>query len=378
MHMRYLLALATLPALVATAQAQGPVQPPPPPTPPPSATAPAAPVQAPTSTTVEVAPAGAPETPATPAAPPPAGNETLSPDFGAPAATLGATPDVIDGVMPKVPGSDALPSLDGPVGLLRVSSAEVGAPLQLRMGLTGRVFGASSFLIENDQDLRLQGGLSIGFTPVRFLELFASVSGSANRNRRVCTTNAAGATTCASEAGRNDPEVIKSYGDLTFGSKFAYPLSGGVSAGGEIGLRLLSSVSGLSFNPDATSVWLSGLTSWDMRQMGVPIRTHLNLGLYFDNSDAVQSYRGVSRPSKAVSQFAYGIAKDRVRGALAGEFVIPNLGPKLSLVPFLEYHLEVITAAPIRPSTTTGPRPASPTRRRGWGPPAGTTVTSSG
>jgi outer membrane protein OmpA-like peptidoglycan-associated protein len=245
------------------------------------------------------------------------------------------------------------------VGLLRVSAAEVGAPLQLRMGLSGRFFSKDSFLIENDKDLRLQGALSIGFTPVRFLELFASVSGSANRNRRVCQDVAAtpagpggvppampARTVCNSEAGRNDPEVIKSYGDLTFGGKFAYPLSGGISAGGELGLRLLSSVSGLSFNPDATSVWLSGLTSWDMRQMGVPLRTHLNLGLYFDNSDAVQAYKGVSRPSKAVSQFAYGIAKDRVRGALAAEFAIPNLGPTVGLSPFLEYHLEVITAAP--------------------------------
>src|SRR4051812_14923817 len=348
MHMRYLLALAAVPVLAAAAQAQAPVEPPPPPTPPPSATAPVSPAPAPTP---PPAPSPAPaETPAASAPGPGAaapGNETLSPDFaGPPAATLGDAPEAVNGVLPPVPGADALPTLDGPVGLLRMSTAEVGSPLQLRVGLAGRIFSADSFLIDGDKDLRLQGALSVGFTPVRFLEVFASVTGSANRNRRICTTSAGGTTTCYSEAGRNDPEVIKSYGDLSLGSKFAYPLSGGVSAGGELGVRFLSSVSGISFNPDATSVWLSGLASWDLREtVRAPLRLHMDLGLYFDNSDAVQSYKGVSRPSKAVSQFAYGIAKDRVRSALALEWVVENLGA-VTLRPFVEYHLEIVTATP--------------------------------
>src|SRR6185369_3335974 len=173
-----------------------------------------------------------------------------------------------------------------------MSTAEVGSRLQLRMGLVGRMFGADSFLIDGDRNLRMGGTLAIGFTPVRFLEVFGSVSGSANRNRRICSTTTSGATVCSSEAGRNDPEVIKSYGDVSLGSKFAYPLSGGVSAGGELGVRFLSSVSGISFNPNATSVWLTGLASWDLRDnLRTPLRMHVDLGLYFDNSDAVQSYK---------------------------------------------------------------------------------------
>ena len=39
--------------------------------------------------------------------------------------------------------------------------------------------------------------------------------------------------------------LIKSYGDLNLGTKFAYPLAGGVSAGGELGVHFLSSVSGI-------------------------------------------------------------------------------------------------------------------------------------
>src|SRR5688572_21935547 len=124
MHMRYLLALAAVPGLMAVARAQGTVEPPPPPTPPPPTAAPA-----PTPAAPAPAVPGQEGPPPTAAPVPPApGNETLPPDFAAPAATLSSTPDVIDGVLPKIPGSDALPSQDGPVGLLRVSAAEVGAP----------------------------------------------------------------------------------------------------------------------------------------------------------------------------------------------------------------------------------------------------------
>jgi outer membrane protein OmpA-like peptidoglycan-associated protein len=347
MNLRYLLALAAVPALAAVAHAQAPVEPPPPPTPPPSAAPPVAPAPAP-------APAPILEAPATPAAPAPgaapsaphAGDEPLAPDFSSPpAATLTDAPEAVNGVLPPEPGADAAPTFDGPVGLLHMSTAEVGGRYQLRVGLMGRMFGADSFLIEGDENLRMQGALSVGFTPVRFLEVFGSISGSANRNRRICLTGSGGSTVCNSEPGRNDPEVIKSYGDLSLGSKFAYPLSGGVSAGGELGVRFLSSVSGISFNPDATSVWLTGLTSWDLREsVRAPLRLHLDLGLYFDNSDAVQSYKGVSRPSKAVSQFAYGIAKDRVRGAFGAEGVFVT--SVVQIRPFTEYHLEIVTATP--------------------------------
>jgi outer membrane protein OmpA-like peptidoglycan-associated protein len=306
----------------------------------------------------------------------------MAPGYAAepPVANLNTTPDVVNGVAPPIPGSDALPSLDGPAGLLRTSAAEVGAPLQLRVGLAGRYFSASDFLIDGDRDLRLQGALSLGFTPLRFLEVFAAVSGSANRNQRICTERAGG-TACVSEPGRNDPEVIKSYGDLTLGSKFAYPLSGGVSAGGELGVRLLSSVSGISFNPDATSVWLSALGTYDMRDgLNLPIRLHLNVGLYFDNSAEVQNYRGISRPSKAVSQFAYGIARDRVRGALAAEGILPIPTNRSVVVrPFAEYHLEMVTSdadptfadfmSPIcRPNATpmTGGTPCRDNRDQQW------------
>jgi outer membrane protein OmpA-like peptidoglycan-associated protein len=335
MTLRYLTGIAALPVFLATAWAQPAPQPAQPAVEPPAPPPTVERAPAPPTATPAPAPSRAPRL-VEPAAPPPslpaAADEPLEP-----AATLSqAAPEVTTTSMPRPAGSDALPTTSGPAGLLRLSTAEVGAPLQLRVGVTGEYFQSDSFIIQGDRNLRLAGGLALGFTPVRYLELFASISGTANRNRR--DTN---------EVGRSDPEVIKSYGDLTLGTKFAYPLGGGVSAGGELGVHFLSSVAGISFAPSATSVWLNGLSSWDLRKAAdVPVRLHLSLGLYFDNSGQVQNYTGVSKFSRAVSEFAYGIAKDRVRTGLGAEWMASNVTAWLGLRPFIEYHWEVVTAEP--------------------------------
>jgi outer membrane protein OmpA-like peptidoglycan-associated protein len=240
--------------------------------------------------------------------------------------------DEVTTPLPPEPGSEVLQSSAGPIGLPGMSTAEAGAPGQLRLALTGQYMRTSNFILQGDRDLRLMGALAVGFTPRRFFEIYASASSSANRNRR------------SSETGRSDPEVIKSYGDLALGGKVAVPVKGGLSVGGEVGLRLLSSVSALAFNPAATSPWLTGLCSWDLRGSGAPIQLHLGWGFLWDNSPALADYRGVSRTSRAVSQFAYGIAHDRMRASLGAEWLIEQIAA-VGVRPFVEYHLELIAGA---------------------------------
>lgn len=299
------------------------------------------------------APAPAPAPPlASPAAPPVTAGPAaapLAPSFVAADTSLAAStaPGAEAGADEAVERpSDALPSLTGQVGLFRLSAAEVGRPGDLRIGFHGEYFSASNFLVESDsgntgdRNLRLQGALMLAFTPLKMLELFGGFIGSANRNRRLCDD----AGNCTPEMGRSDPDVIKAYGDILLGSKFAYPLSGGVSAGGELGVKLHSSVSGLSVDPDATSLWLSGLATWNARTVAdLPLRVHLNLGLYLDNSYNLQEFGNVGLASRVVSSFAYGMGRDRFRTGLGAEWAF-DLGQGLSLRPFGEYHLEVITA----------------------------------
>ena len=191
--------------------------------------------------------------------PAPAKVEIEAPAESAPApkAVVSETDERPRGFVPQL-------SLGGSVGLLRMGSAEVGGVAQLRLSLHGEYFTGSNFLVQSDapaasdRDTRLQGALTFGITPVEHFEIFGAVLGSANRNRRLCGSDPiTGAEVCTSEANRTDPELIKSFGDLILGAKLAYPLAPGFSGGAELGIRMMSSITGISFSPDSTSLWLS-------------------------------------------------------------------------------------------------------------------------
>ncbi|MGA9653679.1 MAG: OmpA family protein, partial [Polyangia bacterium] len=259
-----------------------------------------------------------------------------------PAAVEGETDDRPRGFAPQN-------SLAGSVGLLRMGAAEVGRLWQLRLGLHGEYFSTTKMLVENsdltnggDSNTRLQGALTFGLTPLDFMEIFGAVLGSGNRNTRCLQ---ASQPQCVSEAGRTDPDIIKAFGDLILGTKLAYALPSGFSLGGELGLRFMSSVSGLSFSGDSTSVWINALASWNLQavQPKLPLRAHLNVGVYFDNSyDLVNYPAGTTIVSRYVSSFGYGLGKDRVRLAFGLDAPLADLLDGLSLRPIAEYHLDYI------------------------------------
>jgi outer membrane protein OmpA-like peptidoglycan-associated protein len=246
-------------------------------------------------------------------------------------------------------------SLAGAVGLLHMSSAEVGPVGQLRLGLHGEFFTGSNVLVQRvtppggDRDTRLQGALTFGITPIHYLEIFGALLASENRNHRICGTDSTGQEVCVNEPNRTDPDVIKSFGDLILGAKFAYPLAEGFSAGGELGIRMMSSITGISFSPDSTSLWLSALATYDLKPQlkDVPLRFHLNIGYYVDNSGNLQNYDAAktSAVTRYVSKFAYGISGDRFRLALGADAPFGELTEGFSLRPLIEYHFEYLTGS---------------------------------
>jgi outer membrane protein OmpA-like peptidoglycan-associated protein len=228
-----------------------------------------------------------------------------------------------------------LPSLAGSIGLFRLSTAEVGPRNHLRVALHGEFFSSSDFLIQGDDNSRLQGGFTFGFTPHRNVEIFGAMLTSSNRNRR----------NRALEAGARDPELIKSFGDLVLGPKVAMPLSRGVNLGFEAGLKFLSSISDLSFSPSSTSLWLGPLLSLDLRPISnVPLRFHVNANYYVDNSDNLHDFSDVPIETKEVAMFAYGIAASRFRAGLGIDAPLEKLTRAVPLQPFAEYHAEIVTA----------------------------------
>ncbi len=233
-----------------------------------------------------------------------------------------------------------------------MGSAEAGRLWQLRLGLHGEYFKTTKMLIENsdlrnggDTNTRFQGALTFGLTPFEFMEVFGAVLASGNKNTR-CRSDRT--DICVSEANRTDPEIIKAFGDLVLGTKLAYALPKGFSIGGELGVRFMSSVSGLTFSGDSTSVWFNALASWNFQALEpkLPLRAHLNAGMYFDNSYKAPPYlASTTLYSRYVSSFAYGLGKDRVRLALGLDAPVADLIDGLSLRPMAEFHFEYITAS---------------------------------
>jgi hypothetical protein len=90
-------------------------------------------------------------------------------------------------------------SLAGAVGLLRMSSAEVGPVGYFRLGLHGEYFTASNFLVKRDsppggdRDTRVQGALSFGITLSTISSYLARF-----RPRRIATGVSVGRTRAAS------------------------------------------------------------------------------------------------------------------------------------------------------------------------------------
>ena len=239
-----------------------------------------------------------------------------------------ASPAVANG------GSDSfLPTLNGPIGLYRVTSAEVGPKDHLRLALHGEYFSSSELLVSGDQDKRLLGEFTFGFTPHKNIEIFGGLMSSSNRNTR------------APEQGRRDPELIKSFGDLVLGGKVALPVAPGIDVGFEGGFKFLSSISDLSFSADSTSFWLGPLATVDLRTLAdVPVRFHVNANYYADNSRNLHNLDDptVTQPTKWVAQFAYGMGASRFRTAVGVDALFDKI--PIPLQPFLEYHAEIITA----------------------------------
>jgi outer membrane protein OmpA-like peptidoglycan-associated protein len=251
-------------------------------------------------------------------------------------------------------GDDAatyLPSLNGPIGLYHMSTADVGPVHHLRLALHGQYSSSSNLLTNPDKDTFLGGTLTFGFTPIRYLEIFGGMLTSSNRNVRV------------SEAGRSDPEVVRAHGDLIVGPKLAVPIATGTSLGFEAGLRFLASDSGLSFSPSATSAWLGPLATLDLRPLaGVPLRLHVNANYYFDNSRKVYGDLTATPQSLQAAKYAYGVGASRVRLAAGIDAPLEKYTGPVPLRPFAEYHAELITAnadpalASVTPMDGPGPR----------------------
>src|SRR5450432_3104552 len=230
-----------------------------------------------------------------------------------------------------------LPSLMGPIGLYHLSTAEVGPVNHLRLGLHFDYFKSAGFLVGGDENSRVDGSFSFGYTPHQYLELFGAMLTSSNRNVR----------SAIGEPPRRDPELIKSFGDLVLGGKTALPVARGMTFGFELGFRFLSSISDLAVSPSSTSLWLGPLFTVDLRPINdTPLRFHASANYYVDNSKNLINLNDptISPFSHEVASFAYGIAESRLRFGVGVEVPLEQVTAPVPIDLFGEYHAEIVTA----------------------------------
>jgi len=245
-----------------------------------------------------------------------------------------------------------MPINGGSIGLFNTTLPDVGGKYTFRFRLHTDFFRKSDFMYQGDTHARVRGAVTIGFTPLKFGEIFFSVKSSANRNQRP-------------QDNRQDAEAVFALGDIDFGIKGAHRFKNGIGVGGVTGLGLLSGSDRL--RTSSVNFWIDGLFAADLRYVTkkqVPVRLTANIGWILDNSLRVADYAAITdSTSREVSRFSLGGNHSRVRMRYAVDFPV-RLGKRrqFGIDPIVEWAWDVSTVkeeAFRQPNVTASPLPRS-------------------
>jgi OOP family OmpA-OmpF porin len=250
----------------------------------------------------------------------------------------------------RVPEGDlyervAASAVGGPVGLFRTLTGDAGRSNSFRVGLHFGVFLQRSFLISgndttpSDANARFTGDLTVSYTPWKYIEAYFALFNTSNKNERI-------------DPLRTDPEVILSLGDLAIGVKGRVPVARFFDLALHLGVRFLNGVNVITFQGDSTNFAVDAIGSFDVRHLHakIPLRFHVNIGYYLDNSLSILppgqcSLSTGNDPcirSRVVETFAYNLGTSRVRLALAAD--APIAIRSVGFQPLFEYHLDYAVA----------------------------------
>lgn len=170
----------------------------------------------------------------------------------------------------RVPLRLRAPAMAGPIGLDQVWSADPGAQgtIRLRLGLS--TFNASDWPVKGSDNQFTGTTFALGWTPIKYLELFANVRSTSNTNKG------------------EQPSLLQTQGDVTLGAKgggfFTDSLAGGLAAA----VHFLGGPGEAGIAGDATSFELRALFTADLqRKRDIPFRFLFDVSYYFENGRAV-------------------------------------------------------------------------------------------
>jgi hypothetical protein len=156
----------------------------------------------------------------------------------------------------------------GSTGGLYLEDPGIGLQGAVRVQLGLSMFSGGDFLYEGDDVERNEQSLSVSYTALDILEVFAAL-----QNRGV-TTN------------YPEPLALHAMGDLAFGAKVGWPLGDIFRVGGGLRFAFRNDVGPDDSTLDSTSIGLRVLAAADLQRLSspIPLIIRLNLDYLFDNS----------------------------------------------------------------------------------------------
>jgi outer membrane protein OmpA-like peptidoglycan-associated protein len=234
----------------------------------------------------------------------------------------------------------------GPVGGIYVVDAGSGAAPSFRLQAMTDLFVKKDYLYKGDKDRYTGGVLSLGITPIKYLELSAAVSTRANSNTK--TT----------------PEMLQAVGDLSFDVKGYYEPVDGFTFGADVMVNFLNGPGKVGVDFAGTSFTARANFALDLRKLAheVPLQLRLNAGYIFDNStemvEDLEDARynalvdlGLSNASSKYQEYRHLVRRDerlalginRVDRALiaVGAEVPLEVNKDFAIHPILEWELQM-------------------------------------
>jgi OOP family OmpA-OmpF porin len=219
-----------------------------------------------------------------------------------------------------VRGAPMAPGLNGGTGLLRTVSVRPMVQGSFSLGFHGQYFYAKDLLELNSVNKSFYGSETFTAGFADWMEF--SISGDFKQH------------TYTNEDFPDRDFLVNGFGNLQGGLKFGYMSADGIGVGLDGFMRFLGKSEEFGYEPGAISG--GGRILWSLDLAGardIPLRVHLNVGYYKDNSQELIS-EGPESPER---EFALGIIRDdQVLGAVGLEI------PTEQLTFFVEYTTEQI------------------------------------
>jgi outer membrane protein OmpA-like peptidoglycan-associated protein len=216
----------------------------------------------------------------------------------------------------RAPIAGRAPGQDGATGIDTVMSADPGPQGTVRFKLGFSFFSADDFPADGSSNDFSGARLALSWTPIEYLEVFGSLRSTSNVN----------------EAG--SPALLQTQGDTVLGLKGGAFVTDMIAVGGAASVHLLPGFGEGSYAGGGTSAWLRGLATFDWRKgEKLPLRLLVDLGYYFENSDALEDdpeppiIREWGLQTARYNRITFGLALD----APVHEYISP----------FLEYRLDI-------------------------------------